>query len=125
DGFVVGIAGGLQFLLLEVEIAQLFIVSCRRVVADGCLKLSDALTAGEAFERLTGESDIGQRFGKEVDGCADGSQKQDDVDPIVVRPPANEMDDRQSLEYQAPRVEKMTQDSHGCRSLWLGENRNL
>ena len=39
-----------------------------------------------------------------ADGCADRSEKQDDVQPPGVWPPPNEMDDRQSLEYQAPRV---------------------
>jgi hypothetical protein len=62
---------------------------------------------------MAGESDIGKRLGEEIDGCADGSEKQDDVDPIVIWPPPDEVDDRQSLEYQAPRVEKVTQNSHG------------
>jgi hypothetical protein len=51
------------------------------------------------------ESDIGKRFGEEIDERAKRTEKQDDEDPIVIRPPPNKMDDRQSLEKEAPRIE--------------------
>ena len=71
---------------------------------DGSFELGDALSARKPFERLACESDIGKCLCEQIDGCADRAEKQDDVDPIGVWPPPNEMDDRQSLEYQAPRV---------------------
>ena len=84
---------------------------------EGSFKLADALAARKAFEGVACESDIGKRFGEEIDGCADGAEKQDDVNPVGVWPAPDEVDDRQSLEYQAPRVEKVTQKSHGYSSL--------
>jgi hypothetical protein len=63
------------------------------------------------------ESDVRKRLGEQIDGCADRTEKQDDIDPIGIRPPPNEVDDRQPLEYQAPRVEKVTKNSHGYSSL--------
>jgi hypothetical protein len=61
---------------------------------DGRFELGDALAARKTFEGLAYESYIGQRLGEQIDGCAEGAEKQDDVDPIGVWPPPDEVDDR-------------------------------
>src|ERR1700732_712447 len=82
-------------------------------------ELGDALAARKAFDGVAYEANIGQGFNQKVDQCADRTEKQDDVDPIGIWPPSNEVDDCQSLQYQTPRVEKVTQNSHGYSSLSL------
>jgi hypothetical protein len=69
------------------------------------------------LEGVAREADIGKGFGDEIDDRADRAEKQDDEDPIVVGPTANEVEDRQSLKDEAPRIEKVAQQSHRHSSL--------
>ena len=105
NGFVERVARQLKLAFLKIEVAQFFVISRRWIVTNRKLKLSDALAARKSLEGVASESDIGKRFGEEIDECAERTEKQNDEDPIVIRPPPNEMDDRQSLEEEAPRIE--------------------
>ncbi len=75
DSFVVGFARGLEFAFLEIEVAQLFVVSVGWVVANCDLKFCDAVAARESLEGVARESDIRERFGKEIDSRAMGPRK--------------------------------------------------
>src|SRR6185437_16288140 len=73
---------------------------------------------------------IGSSLGKEINDRADRSEKQDDVQPIGIRPTTNKVHDRQGLEQNAPRKKKRAKNSHGkaqysTRFLGLRLNRFL
>ena len=44
---------------------------------------------------------------EKIDNRAERTEKQDDKNPVGIRPPPNEVDDRQSLEDDAPRIQKV------------------
>jgi hypothetical protein len=54
------------------------------------------------LEGLTEQSKVGKRLDENIYECAERTEKEDDEDPKHVRPSPDEVDDRQSLEQQAP-----------------------
>ena len=71
---------------------------------DGGFELADTFAARKNFEGLADQSDVGQRLDREIDDRAERAEKQDDEDPVVIRTAADEVDDGQSLEDDAPRI---------------------
>src|SRR2546426_11585058 len=92
--------------IVHVEIAQLFVVSGRRIVANYGFELANALAAGGDFVGLTGQIDIGQRRDEEVHNPPDPPPEKKDVETKRIRAPAHEGDDRHYLEQEAPWVKE-------------------
>ncbi len=56
-------------------------------------QFANSAAAGKDFERLTQQTEIGQNLDEDVDERAEAATDQDDVQPICVRAPADEVDD--------------------------------
>ena len=59
---------------------------------------------------LAEQSSVGYHLDEDVYQRAERTEKEDDEKPIRVRPPPEEVDDREYLEQQAPWKEKMAQE---------------
>jgi len=64
------------------------------------------------LEGLTKQSNVRNSLDENVYERAERTEKEDDENPVDVRSSPDEVDDRKSLEQQAPREEKMAQKSH-------------
>ena len=104
NGFIEGDAGFRQLAVVHVKITEFFIIPRRRIVANRGFEFTDALAARKNFEGLSEQSDVGQRLDNEIDERSRCAKKQDDEDPVVIRPAADKMDNRQPLEQEAPRI---------------------
>src|SRR6266478_3838532 len=113
DGMIERLAGLLELALIFVKLAQLFAIGWRRIVDNSGLNLLDARTPPESLKHATKESQVRQHFREDVHGGARRSEKKNDVKPIVLRPPPDEVHNRQALHEKAPGIEKMAQTKHG------------
>jgi hypothetical protein len=116
DRPVEGIARLRQLAILEVKVAQLLQIAQRGVVPNQSLQLLDAFAARKHLERWSDERKIGRGFGDQVDQRADRPDEKNDVEPVRVRPAADEVQDGERLEDQSPGVEKVSELSHGYAS---------
>ena len=57
---------------------------------------------GKYFERLAHQPGIGNHFGRDVDQRPQPAEENNDPQPIAIRAPANEVDNRHRLENQTP-----------------------
>src|ERR1039458_7167150 len=103
-GFVECGSRQLELAVVHIKVAEFFIVSSRWIVADRSFEFANAPAARKDFEGLSHESNVGKRLNKKIDNRAERAEKQDDKNPVGIRPPPNEVDDRQPLDDGAPRV---------------------
>ena len=93
-----------QLAVIHIKVAELFIISRRRIVSNRRHQFANPLAPRKNFERLPQQPNIRQRLDQEINNCAQRTEEQDDKNPVRIRPSPDEMDDRQSLEYQSPRI---------------------
>ena len=91
-----------KFAVVHVKVAEFFIVPRRRIVANRRFQFANALAPRKHFEGLAHQSNVGKRLDGKIDNRAQRTEKQDDKNPIGIRPPPDEVDDRQSLEDESP-----------------------
>ena len=106
DGFVVARSCPGELLIVEIQVRQFFVVPDRRVFQDDGFELTDPLAPPERVERLPEQVQVWHHLHEDVDECADGTEKDDHPEPNRVRAAANEMDDRQRLQDDAPGIEE-------------------
>jgi hypothetical protein len=88
---------------VHVEIAEFFKIADSGVDPDEGFELADAFAAGEAAGRLLGEeAEVGCGFNEEIDEGAERAEKKDDEDPVRVWAAADEVEDGNGLENDAP-----------------------
>jgi hypothetical protein len=95
-----------EIAVVHIKAAKFFVVSGRRIVANRSFQFVNALAAREDFEGLAEQSNVGKRLHKKIDDRAQRTEKQDDKNPVGIRPAPDEVDDRQSLQDETPRIEK-------------------
>ena len=94
----------MEFAVVHVKVTEFFIVSCRRIVVNSGFQFRNALAPRKHFEGLAHQSDVRKRLDEKIDYRPQRTEKQDDENPIVIRPPPDEVDDGQSLQDDAPRI---------------------
>src|SRR4029079_4907446 len=106
-----GVEGRLRLreaLLHQQQVAELFVVAGRGIVADQRLQLTDAAAAARPFDRVADGGEV-EAFDEEVRQRADEAEENDDEQPVRRRPSAGPVHDRGDLEEDAPTEEV----SHG------------
>src|SRR6266481_5528414 len=96
-----------EFPLIFVQFAQLFVIGWRRVIQNIRFDFLNARPPPESLKHAAKQSQVWQHFGKDVNSRTGWSKKKDDVKPIVLRPPPDEVHNRQALHEKAPGIEKM------------------
>src|SRR6266850_1809226 len=76
--------------IVHVEIAQLFVVSRRWIVANDGFELADALTAGKDFQALADQPKVRCRLHEQEDHRTEWNE-QDNPYPVVVRASPNKV----------------------------------
>ena len=87
---------------VHVKVAQLFVIPRRRIVSNHSLEFANPLTTRKHLEGLAEQSKVRKCLDEDIYQRAERSEKEDDENPIHVRPPPDEVDDCESLEQQAP-----------------------
>jgi hypothetical protein len=70
---------------------------------------------------LAKKADIRECLNAEIDERTEGTEEENDPDPVVIGTAADEVDDRKPLEDQAPGIKEVTEQAHefgALRSLW-------
>ena len=108
DGFVEGGAGLGETAFVHVEVPEFFEVADGGVDLDESFEFTDAFSARESAGRLAAEEvEVGSGFNEEIDKCAEGAEEEDDEDPVSVWTAADEMENGEGLEDDAPGEEEM------------------
>src|SRR6478672_2234755 len=97
DGLVVTFVGAGELPFLEIQVCQLLVIPCSRVIENDGLEFADAATARENLERRAQEAKIGENFDRDVNNRTQTAAYEDDVEPVSVRAPSNKVDDGNSL----------------------------
>jgi hypothetical protein len=80
-----------------------------RIVEHGGFQIANAATAPHPVVRASQQARVRHDFGNDVDERAEGSTYQNDPEPVGLRPAADEVQDRDGLQDEAPRIEQATQ----------------
>ena len=102
-----------KFSLVLVEFAQLLVIRGGRIIDDIRFDFLNARPAPKSLKESAKKSQVRQHFRENVHSGARRSEKKDHVKPIVLRPPPDEMHNRQALHEKTPGIEKMAQPKHG------------
>ena len=100
--------------VVEIEIAELFVVADRRIVEDEPFELLDALSAREDLKRAAQQAGVGNDFDDDVDQRADAAEHEDDPEPVRLGPATHEVQNRQGLQDDAVRVDE---PEHSARTI--------
>ena len=95
-----------ELVVLEQQIAELFVVADRRVVDDRGLQLLDVPAAREDLERRAQQARVGDDFERDVDERAEAAADDDDPEPVRIGPTAREVRDRERLQDDAVWIEE-------------------
>src|SRR5262249_45748055 len=104
-----GVSRFFVLLFLQIQIAEFLVVSRRRVVDNLRFQSLNPRTPAEALEYARQQPHIGERFDQEIGTGADGSSDQNDPEPVAFRPALHEVNDRQDLQDDSPRIKEVTQ----------------
>src|SRR5438309_75449 len=101
---IVILAGARKSLFLEIKVGEFFKVAGRRIVEDRGFQLMNSSPARKSFEGIAKQASIGECLYQQVNQGSDSTAKQNDEDPIGVRAATNKVEDRESLEDDAPGI---------------------
>jgi hypothetical protein len=73
--------------------------------------MADPLPPAERVERVSKQGQVGKNLHENVDERAERAKEDDDEEPDRIRPSANEVNDRDSLQEQAP-WKQQREESH-------------
>src|SRR6267143_3609030 len=103
----------LVLFLIFVEFAQLLVISRRGIIQDLRLQSLNAGPPPESLKHAAKKSQIGDHLRDDINCAAYPTAEKNDVEPVVLRTPPHEVQDRQALHDEAPRIEKVAQSKHG------------
>ena len=95
-----------DLLVVEIQIAELFVVADRRIVDDQPFQGLDALAAREDLVGAVQEAGVGKDLDEDVGQRAEAAADQDDPEPEGVRPAAHEVQNRDGLQEDAVGIEE-------------------
>ena len=87
-----------ELLVVEIQVAELFVVAGGWIVEDRELQGLDALSPREHLERAPQESEIRDDLDEDVGQGADPSAHENNEEPVGIRAPPHEVDDCQGLQ---------------------------
>ena len=94
------------------------------ILEDDRLELKDSIAARSPFERGTQQLHVGHDLGDDVDQRPEAAAKQDDPEPVGIRPPADEMENRHGLQDESPGVEETDEPHARPRTIARAFRRN-
>src|SRR5262249_45194382 len=103
-------------LVVKIEIGQLFQIPRRRVVQNLRLQRLDPRSSSQSLKRYPQQSHIRKHFRQNIHSRSQHSADNDNPQPVVVRPPLDEMPDRNPLQDQPPWIVQMRQPAHRATS---------
>src|SRR5579859_51144 len=96
-----------ELLLILVQFAQLFVVRGGRIVQK--LRFDD-LNAGfpaKPLKHSAQEAEVRQYFRDDVNSCSKKAAEENNKEPVVLRPAAHKVYDREDLQDESPRIEEV------------------
>src|SRR5258708_6499646 len=112
DGVVERLARLLKLSLIFIKFTQLFIICRGRVVDNNRFNFLNARTPPESLKHAAKQSEVWQHFRKDVNARSQEAAEKNNVEPIVLRPAPHEVQDRQALQDETPRIEDVAQTKH-------------
>src|ERR1700683_3414688 len=99
--------------VVKIEQAEFFVVARRRIIENGPLQFMNPPPPRKRLKRPPQKPGIGNHFDDDINQCPDPSQKQNDKNPVSIRPAADEVNNRHRLQKKSPSAEKKEKRSHG------------
>ncbi len=106
DRLIVASARPRKIAVVKIEQPKFFVVAGRRIIKNGPLQFMNPPPPRKRLKRPAQQPGIGNHFGDNVDQRPNPSQKQNDKNPVSIRPPANEVNNRHRLQNKSPSAEK-------------------
>src|SRR6267154_2581511 len=94
-------------LLFHVKLAKLLVVSRRGIIQNLSFECLNAGPSAESMNRPAKQRYVRQHFRDNVHSGAEEPTQENDIQPVVLRPPPQEVDDRKNLHNEAPWIEEI------------------
>jgi hypothetical protein len=95
--------------LVKIQVREFFQVSRRRILRDHGFQVPDAFSPRECLKRISKKPKIRNDFYDDINQRPDRSKNQNYPQPIPIRTPPDEVDDRHRVENQTPGVKGVNQ----------------
>src|SRR3979409_438374 len=89
-------------LLFHVKFAKFLVVSRRGIIQNLRFECLNAGSSAESMDCPTKERYVRQHFRDNVHTGTEEPTQENDIQPVVLRPPPQEVDDRKNLHNEAP-----------------------
>src|SRR6266436_463408 len=112
DGFCERLARFLKFLFVEVHFAEFFKIRGGGIIQNVGFEFLDASPSAKALKRSLQQSKIRNPLDHQIRSGTNEAAENNNVKPIAFRTAPEEMDQRNDLDDESPRIKKMAEREH-------------